>query len=90
MTVRRNVHALGDTPDRTVTAKTRKRCPQCNRMIEAGEPAILSDDRSLESCPTYRTPGMKQYKRGAWHLWHVACRADHLTAVAAIGQGAHP
>lgn len=84
------VYGLGEAPDRAVTAKTRKRCPQCSRMVEVGESAVISDDRSLESCHTFRTPGMKPFRRGAWHLWHPACRAERLALVASMASAVAP
>jgi len=57
-----------------VTATTSKRCPQCHRMVNAGERAILRDGRYQAT--SGRTPwiGNRQsYKRGAWHLYHEAC-----------------
>ena len=57
---------------REVTAKTRKRCPHCRKMIEVGARAFLTDDR-------YQSARIqdfgRSYPRGAWHLWHVECAA---------------
>jgi hypothetical protein len=59
------------TTAREVTAKTRKQCPGCKQMIEVGERAVLTDDR-YSSCRVQDFG--RSYPRGAWHLWHPACR----------------
>jgi hypothetical protein len=56
-----------------VAAKTRKRCPHCKRMVEAGERAVLTDDRYTSSRIQDFGRG---YRRGAWHLWHPHCYTD--------------
>ena len=58
-----------------VAAKTRKRCPQCHKMVEVGEDAVLRDNRYQQS-GAGATPwiGNRQtYTRGAWNLYHPAC-----------------
>lgn len=77
-------HRIGDPrAPITVTAKTRKRCMICNRMIEVGEPAVLTDDRETVS-QLSRNAGNHQYRavRGAFHLWHAECRARFEAAAA--------
>lgn len=62
------------------TAKTRKRCPDCGRMIEIGERVTITDDRSQQH-GAGKTPwiGHRQsYPRGAFHLWHPTCRTALL------------
>jgi|SRR5687767_2820808 len=53
-----------------VTAKARKRCPHCRKLIEAGEQAILTDDRYMTSKVQWFG---REYQRGAWHIWHPDC-----------------
>jgi hypothetical protein len=73
-----------------VTAKTRKRCPMCSRMVEVGSPAVLRDERRQQT-GAGKTPwiGNRQsYTRGAWHLYHPDCfvafatRCEELAAEA--------
>lgn len=60
-----------------VMAQTRKRCPRCYRMVEAGELAVLTDDRRV----TTRVPWFGRFEeRGAWHLWHPECHASRHQA----------
>ena len=70
-----------------VTAKTRKRCPGCNRMIEVGEVATLTDDRHMVDNIS-RNHGAAQYRavRGAYHLWHPTCRDAFRQAVERIAR----
>lgn len=78
-------YEVGETPVRTVTAKTRKRCPHCNRMIELGEAATLTDDRWTKDGIS-QNHGNAAYRatRGAWHLYHPACHAAFMACVAAL------
>ena len=59
-------------PSITVTAKTRKRCKACSRMVEVGEEAVLTDDRFMFQREWVYS---RSYKRGAFHLWHPECHA---------------
>jgi hypothetical protein len=60
----------------TTTARTRKRCPQCGKMIEAGETVIATDDRHTVERQRFYVPGRGEYQRGAWHLWHPECKVE--------------
>lgn len=55
------------------TAKTRKRCPQCNTMIEIGEPVDITDDRYVDGKAQWFG---RSFARGAFHLWHPRCMED--------------
>jgi hypothetical protein len=63
-----------------VVAKKRKRCPGCNKIIEVGSTAILTDDRYTTEAHTFFVPGVKQYRAGAFHLWHTPCRDEYNAA----------
>jgi hypothetical protein len=66
----------------TVKAKVRKRCPHCSRMIEVGADAVLTDDRHIvHQRSQNHGGGCYSAVRGAYHLWHPACRAEHDAAV---------
>lgn len=66
----RTLHEYTDPRPVRVVAKARKRCPDCWRMIERGEEAILTDDRHLVAAVQWHG---RRYVRGAWHLRHPAC-----------------
>ena len=80
---------VGETPVRTVTAKSRKRCPHCNGMVEVGESAVLSDDRWTKDGVS-QNHGGAQYSapRGAWHLYHPECHEAFAAAVASLAESA--
>lgn len=62
-----------------VRAQSRKRCPRCFKMVEVGDCAILTDDRTV----TVDVPWFGRFEeRGSWHLWHPACHAQRHTAPA--------
>lgn len=54
----------------TTTARTRKRCPQCGKMVEIGDTCVAVDGRHMVSKVNWFG---RSYRRGAWHLWHPAC-----------------
>lgn len=75
----------GEAAVRTVTAKTRKRCPMCNKMVEVGQDAVLTDDRWTHDGVS-RNHGGAMYRatRGAWHLYHLVCHQEFCRAVAGL------
>jgi hypothetical protein len=75
-------HDLEPADEMTVVAKTRKRCPQCAKMVEKGDTALLTDDRFTSTAHMWRTGGEMRVTRGAWHLWHPKCRVAWNAAVA--------
>ena len=54
----------------SVTAKARKRCPTCHKMVEAGDAAVLRDNRRVVN---YGPHQGQSWVRGAWHLYHPEC-----------------
>jgi transposase len=61
-------------------AKTRKRCPWCRKMIEAGTEVTVTDDRRVVERPRHFVPGSGNYVRGAVHLYHPECRSAEQQA----------
>jgi len=52
-------------------------------MVEIGDRAVLTDDRSLDTKTQWFG---RKFMRGAWHLYHVACHADFSAEVANLAR----
>lgn len=68
-------------------AQTRKRCPNCLKMVDVGEPVVARDERTQATSGKTPWIGNRQsYTRGAWHLYHPQCWTDFLDALEAAEQ----
>lgn len=65
-----------------VRATTRKRCQQCNKMVDIGDEAVLTDDRVQEVKISMNSAKPYKITTGAWHLWHPKCHEARLADVA--------
>lgn len=66
------------------TARTRKRCPVCAKMIASGERVVARDETSQATSGKSAWIGNRQsYTRGAWRNYHPACWTAFLDAIEA-------